>query len=300
MHEYLTTSEVASLLRIKERKVYDLAASGALPCSKALGKLLFPRDQIHAWLAEHADYAEPLQTPRPTMLLGSHDPLLEWAIRESRCGLASLLDGSRDGIERFLKREGLLTGLHIYSAETQSWNTDEVELNCAGLPVVLIQWAYRQRGLLLDKNLQTQIKTLADLPKIKSVKSLASTAFIPRQAEAGAQTLLEQLLLEHGLSMAEMHTVKPARSEDDVGLAIANGVAAAGFGLASVAQTHQLHFVPVIEERFDLLLLRDDYFKEAIQMLLKFSRGEEFKAYVQRLQGYRVDCLGDVMFKAEQ
>jgi len=36
MSEYLTTKELAELLRIKERKVYDLAASGAVPCSKAM------------------------------------------------------------------------------------------------------------------------------------------------------------------------------------------------------------------------------------------------------------------------
>jgi len=31
------------LLRITERKVYDLAATGKVPCSRAMGKLLFPR-----------------------------------------------------------------------------------------------------------------------------------------------------------------------------------------------------------------------------------------------------------------
>jgi excisionase family DNA binding protein len=46
MLKYLTTKELAELLRIKERKVYDLAASGAVPCSKAMGKLLFSWDGV--------------------------------------------------------------------------------------------------------------------------------------------------------------------------------------------------------------------------------------------------------------
>ena len=37
MPEYLTTKELAELLRIKERKVYDLAAAGQVPCSKVSG-----------------------------------------------------------------------------------------------------------------------------------------------------------------------------------------------------------------------------------------------------------------------
>lgn len=47
-HSYLTTKEVADLLRLKERKVYDLVAEGGIPCVRATGKLLFPRDLVEA------------------------------------------------------------------------------------------------------------------------------------------------------------------------------------------------------------------------------------------------------------
>ena len=43
MPDYLTTRELADLLRIGERKVYDLAANGEVPCVRAVGKLLFPQ-----------------------------------------------------------------------------------------------------------------------------------------------------------------------------------------------------------------------------------------------------------------
>ena len=46
MEQYLTTKELAELLRLKERKVYDLAAAGEVPCTRATGKLLFPRDAV--------------------------------------------------------------------------------------------------------------------------------------------------------------------------------------------------------------------------------------------------------------
>ena len=49
-HEFLTVRELAEVLRIKERKVYDLAASGRVPCSRATGKLLFPAGEIRAWI----------------------------------------------------------------------------------------------------------------------------------------------------------------------------------------------------------------------------------------------------------
>ena len=41
---FLTTKELAQLLRLGERKIYDLAANGDIPCVRAVGKLLFPKD----------------------------------------------------------------------------------------------------------------------------------------------------------------------------------------------------------------------------------------------------------------
>jgi excisionase family DNA binding protein len=47
--EFLTTREVAALLRVKERKVYDLASAGQIPCRRITGKLLLPRSNPGSW-----------------------------------------------------------------------------------------------------------------------------------------------------------------------------------------------------------------------------------------------------------
>ena len=122
--EYLTTKELAELLRIKERKVYELAASGEVPCSRATGKLLFPRHAIDAWVAHKSSgLASDVPLHRPNVFLGSHDPLLEWALRESRSGLATYFDGSLDGLKRFADSEGIAAGMHVYTPETADWNS---------------------------------------------------------------------------------------------------------------------------------------------------------------------------------
>jgi excisionase family DNA binding protein len=71
---------VADLLRVKERKVYDLAAADEIPHRRITGKLLFPVAELMAWIdgGSHADPAD-----RPAVLTGSHDPLLDWAVRGS-------------------------------------------------------------------------------------------------------------------------------------------------------------------------------------------------------------------------
>ena len=102
MVEFLTTKEVAALLRIKERTVYDLVKEGSIPVSRVTGKLLFPRELVEAWVRRNAETEggiEAVMRP-PPVLAGSHDPLLEWAIRESGSGIATFFDGSLDGLSR--------------------------------------------------------------------------------------------------------------------------------------------------------------------------------------------------------
>ena len=91
MADFLTTKEVAALLRIKERTVYDLVKEGSIPVSRVTGKLLFPRELVEAWVRRNAETEggiEAVMRP-PPVLAGSHDPLLEWAIRESGSGIAT-------------------------------------------------------------------------------------------------------------------------------------------------------------------------------------------------------------------
>lgn len=289
MSDYLTTSEVAELLRIKERKVYDLASSGQLPCNKAIGKLLFPRDQINAWLAANAEHAiEPL-TDRPTVFLGSHDPLLEWALRESRCAIAMLFEGSADGLQRFIAREGIAAGLHIYDKNQQTWNTHSVKQHCSQSDAVLIEWAVRQRGLIVSPDYKTKIKSIDDLKDLQ---------IVPRQPEAGAQLLFEQLIDQSGIDKKDINFIDAARTETDVAAAINSGTANAGFGLATVAASYNLHFVPLVEERFDLLIDRQQYFEEPIQNLLSFCKSERFANHVSVLVGYDITGLGRVHFNS--
>ena len=105
--EFLTVRELAAFLRVKERKVYALASSGEIPCSRATGKLIFPRAAVEAWLSRHSSGGQAAPRPgvRPLVFAGSHDPLLEWALRESGSGLASLPEGSEAGYRRLLKGE---------------------------------------------------------------------------------------------------------------------------------------------------------------------------------------------------
>jgi excisionase family DNA binding protein len=286
--EYLTTRELAELLRIKERKVYDLAASGKVPCSRATGKLLFPRHAIEAWVARHSEGPAPEVSPRrPGVFLGSHDPLLEWALRESRSGLATFFDGSLDGIERFAKGEGVAAGMHLYVSDTGEWNAPLVQARFGRDPVVLVEFAWRDRGLIVAPGAEAGMRDVADLAGLRVVR---------RQAEAGSQTLLEHLLERAGLAASDVAFTAAARTETDAAIAVLEGRADAAFGLLGLARQLRLGFVPLVRERFDLLVERRSWFEPPLQRLAEFCRSAAFADKAAGLQGYEVAGFGRVHF----
>ena len=290
--EFLTVRELAELLRVKERKIYALAASGEIPCSRATGKLIFRRADVDAWVTSRSSGA-PVPGPaaeRPLVLVGSHDPLLDWALRNSRCGLASFFDGSLDGIERLRKGEAVAAGIHIYDAAADDWNRRCVETELAGQPVVLLEWAWRDRGIIVAEGNPAGVAGLRDLANLR---------FAPRQPEAGSQLLFEALTAREGIGAAGIRKIDDvARSEGDVAVAIAEDKADAGFGLESIARQYRLGFVPLMRERYDIVVYRRAYFDPAFQAFVEFCRTDGFRARAAELGGYDLSGFGRVHHNA--
>jgi excisionase family DNA binding protein len=291
-HEYLTVKELAELLRLKERKVYDLAASGAVPCSRATGKLLFPADEIRAWIdrAKSGGDAAPVAAPatRPPIVLGSHDPLLGWAIRQSGCGLATFHDGSRDGLDRFVAGEGVAAGLHVHDAATDRWNVPLVSRAAARADAVLVRFATRRRGLVVRP----------DGPAPSGLGDLAGRRLVPRQAGSGTDTLFRHLAGRAGLDLSALALADVARTEDEAVELVRRGEADATFGLEAVARGYGLSFVPVVEEEFALLVDRKAWFEPPWQGLMAFCATQAFTARAGALGGYDVAGLGAVLWNA--
>jgi len=286
--EYLTTKELAELLRIKERKVYDLAASGSIPCLRVTGKLLFPRVQVNTWLSGTVSVRQGDPSgARPNVVLGSHDPLLDWALRASRCGLATLFDGSLDGLDRFGAGEGLATALHLYDSEADEWNLGIVGARFAAQPVVLVEMAWRERGLILVPGGEERVRRIEDLRGLRIVS---------RQSAAGSQVLLERLLAQAGVGPSEVGYSEEARTETDAACAVLEGKSDAAFGLEGLARRYGLGFVPLIRERFDLLVDRRGWFEGPMQRFLAFCRSRAFVRRAKELHGYDVSGFGTVHF----
>lgn len=290
MHDFLTTNEVADFLRIKERKVYDLVARKEIPFSRVTGKLLFPRDAIAAWVESNTRFrdARAAFRTRPAIVAGSHDPLLDWALRASGSGLAVFFDGSRNGLARLARGEAVAAGAHVVNPDGADWNTEAVRTLFGLEPVVALEWAKRRQGLVVPPGNPAGIARLEDV---------RGKRLIPRQPGAGSQELLIALLARSkGLAETITMVDPPARSEADVAQAIASGRADAGVAIEAAARQYRLDFVPLASERYDLVVWRKDFFEPPLQTLVAFCRSEEFSRRAEELGGYDVSGCGTVHY----
>lgn len=292
MQTYLNTEDAAAYLGIKERKLYELVANGAVPCSKVTGKWLFPQAALDRWVEAglaHPDGFTPLAPP--PIIGGSHDPLLEWAARRSASGLALLSEGSSAGLAKLARNEVAMAAIHLHAAgDDEHANVLGVQGQVRLTDAVVVAFARREQGLLTAPGNPLQLATLADV-------AAARARFGQRQIGAGARLLLERLANAEGTALDALN--QPGElfaTGQDLAFAIRAGEIDCGIATRAVATANALGFVPLAWERFDLAMRRRVYFEPGPQKLFALMREQEFRRHAEQLTGYDVSEAGIIRF----
>jgi excisionase family DNA binding protein len=295
MPELLTTEEAADYLRLSERKLYELVAFRAIPCSKVTGRWLFPKAALDRWVTAGMAVPPGLQAaPPPNIVGGSHDPLLEWTLRESGCGLASLPEGSEAGLRRLARREVTAAAIHLHRIDGQDEIANIAAVEAApGLhDATVIAFARREQGLLVKPGNPLGLTSVADAAQ-------RGAAMAMRPEGAGAQLLLLALLARCGLELGALKKKSPpCQTGPDIAQAVRSERADCGIATRAVARAANLDFVSLTWEAFDLVLRQRDYFLPAAQKLFAFMRDRAFAERALELGGYDISEAGQVRFVA--
>lgn len=291
MPELLTTEETAEYLRLSERKLYELVASGRIPCSKVTGRWLFPKSALDRWVASGMPNAlKSLEEQAPPIVGGSHDPLLEWALRESGCGLAALPEGSEAGLRRLARREVRVAAIHLHAADGDPERHNiEAVAHAPGLhDVVLIGFARREQGLLVAPGNPLGLKGIGQLAD-------GHIRLARRQDGAGAHLLLLSLLAQARIDVGDIAMTKPAcATGTELAERVRSGAADCGIATRSAAQAAGLDFVPLVWESFDLALRQREYFLPSVSALFDFIRSDWFRKRAAELGGYDLSVCGQI------
>lgn len=234
------------------------------------------------------------QVERTVLCTGSHDlclDLLNDALRQQHPAylLASTHVGSLGGIMALKQGMCHLAGSHLLDPKDGSYNTSYVRKHLADKDIRLVTLVHRQQGFIVRKGNPKGIKTIEDLFQ-------DDLRFINRQAGSGTRVLLDYELDRQNLDPDHIRGYE----EDEythmaVAVAVLSDKVDVGLGIKSAARALGLDFVPLVEERYDLLIPGAVFDSPMVQSVLDVINRPSFQQAVENLGGYSTRETGQIV-----
>jgi putative molybdopterin biosynthesis protein len=227
------------------------------------------------------------KSKKPAVIFsGSHDLALEEIAEKlsKHIALLSLPVGSLDGLINL--RQGLcqIAGAHILD-ETGKYNTPTVRHLFPDRNVELVTLAYRTQGLILAAGNPKGIKKISDIAR-------ADVKFINRNAGSGTRLWFDAELKKQKIDSANINGYGiSVKTHSEAAALIAQNKADVSVGLQAAAHQHELDFIPLFEERYDLILPPEN--EKALSPLLDYLQSSNFRARLHKLTGYNASHSGE-------
>lgn len=237
-------------------------------------------------------YRSPDEINKTIFTTGSHDMTLDLIAqflhgKDRRLTTANV--GSIAGLVALSRNEAHLAGSHLLDPGTGEFNLSYVEEYLPDIPVMIIALVGRSQGLLIPKGNPKQIHSLTDLTR-------EDVIFVNRQRGAGTRVLLDYQLEQLGLSKDAVRGYKNQEfTHLALGAAIASGRADCGIGIAAVTQSLDLDFIPLFDERYDLVIPQEFARSSLLEPLFSLFDDNDFRKMVASLPGYDVTPMGNII-----
>lgn len=299
MSKLLSTKEVAQYLSVNEKMVYTLISEKGLPASKVTGKWIFPQHLVDQWVEAHTinqptgagsiPWADDL-----LIVAGSNDPLLEQTISLYNSLYPDKLAvfgnlGSLGGIRSLKQDLCHMAVSHLLQDNGSDYNFEIAAHLLKPMPAV-VNFCRRCQGLIVAKGNPHGIQNTADLKK-------AGLRVVNRKLGTGTRQLFDRELETAGIKVSQLSGYgTEVQRHMDVGLAVLGGKADAGPGIQPVAEQLGLDFVPWRWERYDLLIQKERFFHQSVQLFLSLLHEDRFQRMAADYQGYDTTISGKMIF----
>ncbi|PWV98654.1 putative molybdopterin biosynthesis protein [Paenibacillus cellulosilyticus] len=330
-----TAEEIARLLKISKLTVYDLIKKGDLPSYRVGKQMRVDATDLEAYKQRSKNISataavassSPQQLPdrlpsyittapaselpgigaalpapaaqgvRPIVITGQDISLdiLAKHLESQSTGLRPLRSyaGSLDSLISMYKGESDIVSTHLLDGDTGEYNIPYIRRLLVGLPYKVINLLSRPAGLYVAKGNPLGIQSWSDL-------SRPGLRLANREQGAGARVLLDEQL--------RLNSIKPAQlngyydqihgSHLSVAAKVAAGEADIGVGAEKATNiVGQVDFIPLIMERYDLVVLNTAANQPMIDALLSILHAEPFKQELRAIAGYDLSLTGQVLYE---
>ena len=182
--------------------------------------------------------------------------------------------------------EAEISGCHLWDEVTGEYNSPFVLRLLPNRPIMLLTLAKRIQGLIVPPGNPRGLEALADLQD-------SGVRLINRQPGSGTRVWLDVQLKAAGVDPS---AIEGYESEETTHLAIARAVAEGradvGLGVSAAAAAYCLDFIPLGEERYDLVVPLELWEEASLMALREVVASARFKEAVLALGGYDVTETG--------
>lgn len=303
----LSTQEVADILHISKSTVYELIRRGEINSYKIGRKVRFTQDDVDAYIARSRHE----QSVQPVKRIEVHSALLN-PVQEEGGLVISGQDVVLDILANYLHQhsipaqrvylnsfEGLLAlyegrvdaaACHLYDATEKDFNAPFVRKLLPGIPAALINISYRAQGFYVAAGNPKEIRGWRDLAR-------RDISILNRRPGSSARVLLDEQLHRMGLDKRMVSGYeREMRSHLTMAAAIADGEADLAIGTERIArQIEGLDFIPLLQERFDLVVHRELLESTEGEELLEILRSDAFRKELRHFSGNDYRDLGKIV-----
>jgi putative molybdopterin biosynthesis protein len=229
--------------------------------------------------------------------IGSHDNALDVLANYLKkkfpsYSMSSAHVGSMGGIMAIKKSEAHVAGTHLLDEQSGEYNVAFIRKFLKDAPLKLINLVYREQGLIVRKGNPKNIRSIEDLIRDDVV-------FINRQPGSGTRLLTDKCLRDKGMPSQSIKGYdKEEFTHMGIASAVMSGAADTGMGILTAAIALDLEFIPVANERYDLLIKKEHIDMLMIQAFLQIiTSDDEFRSAVLALGGYDASDMGKVVYE---
>ncbi len=301
-----TIEEVASLLKVSKLTVYDLIKKDELSSYRVGRQMRVDGKDLDVYKERNKKRASSSTTApftnrenvtqARTFVISGQDLALDFLAKELEKESADLrplrlYTGSLNSLISMYQNQCDLVSLHLFDGDTGTYNIPYVKKILTGFPFIVINFLSRWAGLYVETGNPKNITGWTDLNR-DDVK------IINREKGSGARILLDEQLRINGIRSKEVNGYD---TEETSHLAVASAIAGKkaniGVGIEKTAKIVNVDFIPLIKERYDLVLLKTDENKDVINKIKEILTSDEIKKDIHSMGDYDITETGKVMFE---
>lgn len=302
----LSTQEVADMLHVSKSTVYNMIKKGEIHSYKIGRKIRFTLEDVHAFIArsrhEHStrpvrdiDARSSLLTPEtdvlPELIISGQDVVLDILtnyLQQEGINAARTYQSGFEGLLSLYHGHIHVVACHLFDGF--DYNTSYVRNLMPGTPAVLINLSYRTQGFYVQAGNPKAIKGWSDLGR-------KDISVLNRRPGSSARILMDIQLKRLGIPVVHINGyTKIIKSHLTMATAIASGEADLAIGTERVTRKIKgIDFIPLLEDRLDLVVKKEMMETPAIKTLLNILTNPIFHDEVANFSGNDYRDLGKII-----